>query len=662
MELARRLSPGRPWPLGARFDGQGVNFALFSAHASRVELVAMIGDEQHEFALERQTDGVWHGYLPGGCPRLRYAYRVFGSPQRAIGDRFDPSRLLLDPCARRLTGEFSWAAATDRSSAYGLLCAVCDDTAPPFDWGGDRRPLTPWDDSVLYEIHVRGASMRHPEVPEPLRGTYLGLASPAMIAHYRRLGITALNLLPVQQHIDEARLAAAGLSNYWGYNPINFFAAEPRYARDPARAMDEFRAMVRELHRHDIEVILDVVFNHTAEVDAEGPTLSWRGIDNRVYYRLGNGGRYENHSGCGNSLKLGEPRVLQQVMDALRYWVNEGHVDGFRFDLATTLTRDSAFLDTIAQEPALQGIKLIAEPWDVGPDGYRLGRFPAGWSEWNDRFRDQVRGFWLTRDFGTNALAQRLAGSSEAFRHRGRAPQAGINFIAAHDGFTLTDLTRYRDKHNEANGEHNRDGHAVNFSNNCGCEGDSADPAIVHRRDRVTRALLASLFLAQGVPMLQAGDEFGRSQQGNNNAYCHDSELTWLDWATAQHTRLDYVARLIELRRRLSPLRRRRWLTGEIDGRGEIDCRWLHPEGHEMGVSDWHDPALHAFGFELADDDNLERILCLFNRDAEGRAFALPPGLWIRRFDSTDESATGIEGQGQCELAGEAVQVWGRLP
>jgi glycogen operon protein len=482
-----------------------------------------------------------------------------------------------------------------------------------------------------------------------------------MIAHLQHLGVTAVNLLPVQHFLDEERLVRGGRSNYWGYNTLAFFAPEPRYAArlDGQSALAEFRAMVRTFHANGIEVILDVVFNHTAETDENGPTLSFRGIDNACYYRLPHDNRagYENFTGCGNTFNLAHPRVLQLVMDALRYWVGEIHVDGFRFDLAATLIRDSALLAAIGQDPLLSRVKLIAEPWDLGPEGYRLGRFPLGWSEWNDRFRDDVRAFWLTGETGPAALAQRLAGSSEIFRDRrhasGRAPQASLNFITAHDGFTLRDLLSYQHKHNELNGEDNRDGHDHNHAWNCGYEGEPecADPAVLELRRRLQRALLATLFIAQGVPMLQGGDELGRTQGGNNNAYCQDNALTWLNWAQAGLGEFSewpggfelsgFVAGLIALRRCFPQLRRRAWLSGAQNANGQPDVLWWHPGGHEMQIADWQSPVLGAFGLQLAPLNNKgtePSLLCLINRNAAPANFHLPTGHWRQICDSSADS------------------------
>ena len=641
VSVAAGLKEGQPWPLGAHWDGTGVNFTLFSAHAERVELCIFEGDTMHTLPLPKCTDQVWHGYLAGAEPGLCYAFRVHGPS--APGHRFDPRRLLLDPYARELTGNFSYEPHP--GSANGLKACVVNEA---FDWGSDAPPAIPWADSVLYEIHVKGATQQHHEVPKDLRGTYAGLASPAMLAHFKRLGITAVNLLPVHGFIDEERLVNMGLTNYWGYNTLAFFAPEPRYAARTGgqSVISEFRSMVRSLHAAGIEVILDVVFNHTAETDETGPTVSFRGIDNSSHYRLPafDLNSYENFSGCGNTLNLAHPRVLQMVMDALRYWVGEMHVDGFRFDLAAALTRDSGFLAAVRQDPLLAQVKLIAEPWDLGPDGYHLGRFPPGWSEWNDRFRDVARAFWLTGEAEPAVMAQRLAGSSEIFRYSGRAPQAGVNFITAHDGFTLRDLVSYQHKHNDLNGENNRDGHGHNLSWNCGEEGESQDLIVLQRRHHLQRALLATLFVAQGVPMLQGGDELGRTQSGNNNAYCQDNELTWLDWPHANTSLIDFTAGLISLRKRFSQLRRRAWLTGQTNERGQRDIVWWHPGGREMTDNDWHSPPRGALGLVLAPEDtgssdtNSETLLVLINRDSDAQTFHLPQGSWRQICDSSSET------------------------
>jgi glycogen debranching enzyme GlgX len=658
------LHDGRPWPLGAHWDGAGVNFTLFSANATAVELCIFAGGKMHTRSLPKCTDQVWHGYFPGAAPGLRYAFRVHGND--LPGNRFDPRRLLLDPYAREVSGDFSYTALP--AAANGLTSCVVDES---FAWGDDAPPATAWADSVLYEIHVKGATAEHPGVPEALRGTYAGLAAPAMLDHFKRLGITAVNLLPVHFFLDEERLANSGLANYWGYNTLAFFAPEPRYAAgaDGQSVIAEFRSMVRSLHAAGLEVILDVVFNHSAETDEYGPTVSFRGIDNASYYRLpaDNRNAYENFSGCGNTLNLAHPRVLQLVMDALRYWVGEMHVDGFRFDLAAALTRDSGFLTAVRQDPMLAGVKLIAEPWDLGPDGYHLGRFPAGWGEWNDRFRDLTRAFWLTGEAGPAAMAQRLAGSSEIFRHSGRAPQAGINFITAHDGFTLRDLVSYQVKHNELNGEGNRDGHGHNLSWNCGEEGESDDPAVRARRHQLQRALLTTLFVAQGVPMLQGGDELGRTQSGNNNAYCQDNALTWLGWSQADHDLIDFTAGLIGLRQRFAQLRQTSWLSGERNASGQRDVVWWHPGGREMSDDDWHTLPRGVLAFSLAPADReatagnstiSETLLVLINRDADAQTFCLPPGPWRQICDSSSATPFALLARdGSSFLAARSVQL-----
>ena len=666
LSTASALQDGRPWPLGAHWNGAGVNFALFSAHAERVEVCVWEGDAPRTLALPACTDQVWHGFLPGAAPGLCYAYRVYGPS--GPGHRFDPRRLLVDPYARELTGAFSW----DRMlpPEQGLRSRV---VAPTFNWGNDVSPSTPWEDTVLYEIHVKGATQLHPGVPENVRGTYAGLASPAMVAHLRRLGVTAVKLLPIHGFLDERHLVQRGLTNYWGYNTLSFFAPEARYASrsDDQSPINEFRSMVRSLHAAGIEVILDVVFNHTAETDEFGPTLSFRGIDNASYYRLksDNPALYENHSGCGNTFNVAHPRVLQLVMDSLRYWVEEMHVDGFRFDLAAALTRDSAFLAAIAQDPLLSRVKLIAEPWDLGPDGYRLGRFPPGWREWNDRFRDDVRAFWLTGEVGVGALAQRIAGSSEIFRHHGRGATAGINFVTAHDGFTLRDLVSYRHKHNEMNGEGNRDGHGHNLSCNCGVEGESSDPHVQECRRRLQRALLATLFFGQGVPMLQGGDELGRTQSGNNNAYCQDNALTWLDWPKADEKLIGYTAGLIRLRRHFTQLKRNGWLSGKADASGQRDVVWWHPDGREMNGHDWHSSP-GTLGMLLApvqpryahpDEPPSATLLALFNRTTDTVTFNLPPGEWRLLCDShADEPFDEHTFDHQCPQAGRSVLLLAR--
>jgi isoamylase len=604
------LGPGSPEPLGATLTVDGVNFAVFSSTAERIELC--IFDESGEREIERvplpgRTRDVWHGFLPAPLGRagLLYGLRVHGPYDPARGLWHDPAKLLIDPYARALSGQFEWnealfarthddspAASTD-TARYTYRSRVIDGA---FDWGDDHPPAVPWRDTVVYELHVKGYTQLHPQVPAPLRGTYAGLAQSVVIDYLHRLGVTAVELLPVQSFIPEHALVERGLTNYWGYNPVAWFVPAPQYAHgDP---VSEFKTLVRALHAAGIEVILDVVFNHTAEGSELGPTLNLRGLDNRAYYRLGEDPHwYVNHTGCGNTLEIGHPATRRLVIDCLRYWVTDMHVDGFRFDLAPVLGRDdgqfrtdSAFFRDVRAEPDLRYVKLIAEPWDVGPDGYQLGRFPTGWAEWNDRYRDGVRSYWRGDRGALGQFAERFAGSSDIFRHHGRRPTASVNFVTCHDGFSLADLVSYERKHNEANLESNGDGHSNNLSWNCGIEGPSDDPAVIDLRERQMRNLLASLLLSQGVPMLQAGDEFGRTQHGNNNAYCQDNEISWLDWKLLQsHTRLVEFARiLIQIRMRASGLRRDTFLKGARRPDRQLkDVTWMHPSGREMTAADW---------------------------------------------------------------------------
>lgn len=659
------LKQGRPYPLGAHCDEHGVNFALFSEHATSVSLClfdALGHAELHRLVMPACSDGVWHGYLAGSPESLAsysYGYRVDGPqaisgttavvlPGTTInerGHRFDSAKLLIDPYSRALIGEFVWhpsheTADADNSEYTFKTPVIVDDS---FDWGRDRAPRIPLEDSILYEVHVKGFTATHPKVTPEGRGRFEGLCSDPAIAHLKRLGVTAVNLLPVHQALSESPLSARGLVNYWGYNTIGFFAPDRRFARaDPVR---EFKQMVKTLHAAGIEVILDVVYNHTAEGDHRGATLSFKGIDNDSYYhlRFGQPQFYENFTGTGNALDLSHPRVLQMVMDSLRYWVEVMHVDGFRFDLATTLARGThgfspraGFLDAVRQDPVLAGVKLIAEPWDVGFGGYQLGQFPAGWSEWNDRFRDTARSFWLQRSAGRGELASRLAGSSELFRRQGRAPNASVNFITAHDGFTLHDLVSYNHKHNEANGEDNRDGHSDNRSWNCGEEGPSTDPQVLATRERLKRALLATLLLSQGVPMLLGGDEMGRTQLGNNNAYCQDNAINWFDWERVDEALMMYTAQLISIRKRFAQLRRRDWLKGTLTSAGVRDVVWLNRMGEEMTVRQWQEAGRFAFGLILG---ALEReqsdLMILINGEPGDWTMTLPKGHWVPVLDST---------------------------
>jgi isoamylase len=655
-----RIEPGRSQPLGATYDGAGVNFALFAAHAERVELCLFDPAGTRELsriALPECTDHVWHGYLPDGRPGLVYGYRVHGPYDPENGHRCNAHKLLLDPYARAYVGTLRQTDANygyrvgharrdlsidRRDNAFAMpKCRVVDAAIARDD---DTRPRVPWADMIVCEAHVKGYTMMNAGVPEALRGTYAGFGHPASIAHLTRLGVTTVELLPVHEFVDERTLIQNGLVNYWGYNSIGFFAPAARYAggRDPHV---EFRAMVKRLHAAGIEVILDVVYNHTGEGDEHGPTLSFRGIDNASYYRLvpGSARHYDDVTGCGNTLNLGHPRVLQLVMDSLRYWVETMRVDGFRFDLATALARGPAgfdpgatFLDTLRQDPVLAGVKLIAEPWDLAT--YATGRFPAGVAEWNDKYRDALRGFWLIRATRVGDLAQRIAGSSDLFRHDGRRPQAGINFVTAHDGFPLADLSAYTQKHNEANGQDNRDGTSDNRSTNCGVEGPTQDPAIAAARQRRSRALLATLLASQGIPMLTAGDEIGRTQGGNNNAYCQDNPVSWIDWGAGDVSLASFVAALTRFRREQPALRRTRWFDGSPTGTDDPDITWLARDGTAMTREHWQDEANRCLGFVLGRANAAEdAIAVLINGSDEEVRFALPPppGLsWRRVLDS----------------------------
>ncbi|HLO78365.1 MAG TPA: glycogen debranching protein GlgX [Magnetospirillum sp.] len=659
MTSRRRIWPGSPYPLGATWDGHGVNFALFSAHAEKVELCLFDqrGREVERIALPEYTDEVWHGYLPDARPGLLYGYRVHGPYDPLHGHRFNPHKLLIDPYAKALSGTILWSdthfgfklgspkqdlVMDKRDNArFQAKCRVVD-TA--FTWGDDRRPNVPWSDTIVYETHVRGFTMRHPEVPPQFRGTFLGLGQPAVIDHLVKLGITSVELLPVQAYVDERHLTEKGLRNYWGYNPIAYFAPDSRYYG--ANPHGDFKTMVQRLHEAGIEVILDVVYNHTAEGNQLGPTLSFKGIDNASYYRLVPGSErwYENYSGCGNTLKLSHPRVLQMVTDSLRFWVEDMHVDGFRFDLAASLAREksgfdggSGFLDAVRQDPVLSRVKLIAEPWDIGGDGYRLGGFPPGWSEWNGHYRDTVRRFWRGDGGLIGDVASRLTGSSDMFGWGGRRPWASMNFVTCHDGFTLADLVSYNGKHNEANGEGNRDGTDANYSWNCGHEGATKDKRIHGLRRQQMRNLLATLFLSQGVPMLLAGDEFARSQGGNNNAYCQDNDVGWIDWNNIDTDTLEFVRALIRLRRDHPVFRRPRFFDGRrVPGSTLKDITWVTPEGREMTNSDWTLPYARSLGFILGGESCVvdsrtgreetdDTFMVLFNAYTEIIFYTLPP-------------------------------------
>jgi glycogen debranching enzyme GlgX len=667
MDGLTAMRAGRAWPLGAHWDGQGVNFAVFSAHAQAIELCLYDDDghaERARMRLPGRTQDIWHGYLPEAAPGLVYGLRAHGPWWPDRGHRFNPNKLLLDPYAREIVGAFewrdehfgadlAWAGHMDMADngPHALKARV---VADDFAWHGDRHLHTPLADTVLYELHVKGFTKLHPDVPEPLRGTYAGLASDAAVAHLQRLGITAVSLLPVHQHIDEQRLAQVGLVNYWGYNTIGFFCPEPGLAASAAeggRAVrDEFRATVRRLHAAGIEVILDVVYNHTAEGDETGPTLSWRGLDNASCYRLPPEARarYDNLTGCGNTLDLRQPRMLQMVMDSLRYWAGEMHVDGFRFDLATVLGRGDqgfdrrhAFFSAIAQDPLLSTLKMIAEPWDLGPGGYQLGGFPAGWLEWNDRFRDTTRAFWIENKDSRGDLALRLCASSDLFQPGGRAPGESVNYVVSHDGFTLADLVSYARRHNEANGEDNRDGHGENHSANFGVEGPTDDPQILATRARVRRALLATLLLSQGTPMLAAGDESGRSQRGNNNAYCQDDATSWLAWPPADEAQLELTCRLVALRRAAGVFSTH-WHDGLPDRHGLPDLTWLRADGQAMQPEDWQQSDRYVLGCLVGKPARARApMLILMNAGPRDARLPLPGGTWQTALHTADAREHG---------------------
>nr|WP_082664932.1 glycogen debranching protein GlgX [Burkholderia ambifaria] len=663
MQVADILTPGVPYPLGAHWDGCGVNFALVAPHAEAVELCLFDPEgcrEHMRMAMPGRTHGVWHGYLETAEPGLVYGYRVAGPHAPDAGHRFNPDKVLLDPYARSVVGRyrgepaFLGACATDASRAdpldNGAIALKARVVHEPYSWGSDAPPRVPLAETVLYEMHVKGFTQLHPDVPKRMRGSYAGVASAASLDYLQSLGITTVSLLPVHHRADESRLQHAGLSNYWGYSSIAFFAPESRYwsGRAGTTPISEFRDMVKALHARGIEVVLDVVYNHTAETDEHGPTLSLRGIDNALYYRLrpDNQALYENWTGCGNSLDLSEPRVLQLVMDSLRYWVTDMHVDGFRFDLAPLLGRGArdfsthaALFAAIRQDPVLARVKLIAEPWDLGPDGYQLGHFPDEWLEWNDCYRDAMRDFWLRGNTSLGEFATRFAGSSDLFRYGTRVPGASVNFITAHDGFTLQDLVSYDLKHNEANGEGNRDGHAHNFSWNCGVEGPTDDATVRTLRARLKRALLATLVFSQGTPMLLAGDEIGHTQHGNNNGYCQDNATSWLDWAHGDHALAEYVGTLLALRKRFGALRHPTWYDGAPRVDGTPDLAWLKPDGTSMAAPDWADRTRRSVGIRLAGADDGDSCLLLVNAAAEPVEFRLPPGAWRALLNSAEPAA-----------------------
>ena len=684
-----RIWPGSPRPLGATWDGEGVNFALFSQHATGVDLClfdyAESATESLRIPLTERTNRIWHCYLPDVRPGQLYGFRVHGPYAPAQGHRFNAHKLVLDPYAKAISGTIDWADAvfgytigaddatmsTSDSARHMPKCVVVDQA---FTWGDDRPPQIPWSRTLIYECHVKGTTMLHPGVPEELRGKYLGLCSDPILEHLLELGVTAIELLPVQHFATERRLRELGLANYWGYNTIGFFAPDPRYAITTlGQQVNEFKTMVKAFHRVGIEVILDVVYNHTGEGNHLGPTLCFRGIDNASYYRLvPNDPRYYyDFTGCGNSWNVLNPRALQLVLDSLRYWVTDMHVDGFRFDLAPTLARDpfefdgfARFFSTVQQDPVLSTVKLIAEPWDVGPGGYRLGAFPPGWAEWNGRYRDCVRRFWRGDEGQVPELASRLSGSSDIFQGSDRGPYASINFVTCHDGYTLEDLVSYERKHNEANGEHNRDGADDNWSRNWGIEGETAAAPVGRLRDRMKRNYIATLAFSQGVPMLSHGDEVGRTQRGNNNAYCQDNEISWVDWKLDGRTQefLDFTRHVFRICRENPVFRRRRFFEDKKreDGRGQ-DVSWLRPDGREMSIEDWQNGRNRVLGMMVhgdASDDVDERgrpnrgktLLLLLNASNRARHFVLPRvtelGHWHELVNTAQPTHRVPKGQG----------------
>jgi glycogen operon protein len=694
-----RLWPGLPYPLGPTWDGSGTNFALFSAHAEKVELCLFddAGEKENgRVALPEYTHEVWHGYLPDVRPGQRYGYRVYGPYEPEAGHRFNPHKLLIDPYAKSLVGEIRWDDALfgyrvgddkadlsfdERDSApFMPKCQVID---PAFTWGRERPPQRPWHETIIYELHVKGFTMRRADVPEEMRGTFAGLSTASVVQYLQELGVTAVELMPVHAFVHDRHLIQRGLRNYWGYNSMGYFAPHQDYASS-LQADREFKTMVKALHSAGIEVILDVVYNHTAEGNHLGPTLSFRGIDNAAYYRLVHDDPryYMDYTGCGNTLNMLHPRVLQMIMDSLRYWITEMHVDGFRFDLAAALARElhevdrlGAFFDIIHQDPVISQVKLIAEPWDLGEGGYQVGRFPVGWTEWNGKYRDVIRDYWKGEGGLIGEFAYRVAGSSDLYEHSGRRPYASVNFVTAHDGFTLRDLVSYNEKHNEANKDDNRDGENHNRSWNCGVEGPTDDPEIRALRLRQSRNLLTSLLLSQGVPMLLAGDERGHSQQGNNNAYCQDNELTWLSWEIGEEDAqlLEFVRRLIRLRREHRVFRRRKFFQNRaIRGENVRDIVWLDPAGTQMSDEQWRDGFARSLGVFLSGrglDERDERgrtivdndFLVLVNAHYETVEFKLPAqpedARWVLRIDTTNAA---FEKQERAFAPGDSYAVQGR--
>ena len=691
---APEVWPGEAYPLGATFDGTGTNFALFTESAERVEL-CLFDDEDAETRVElTEVDGyVWHAYLPNVQPGQRYGYRVHGPYEPERGLRHNPNKLLLDPYAKATSGEIAWGQPLHSYNFGDPLSRNDDDSAPNmvkgvvinpfFDWTGDRYPRTPYNESIIYEAHVKGLTQTHPDVPEALRGTYAGLAHPSIIAHLQKIGITAIELMPVHQFVHDAPLQEKGLRNYWGYNTLSFFAPHADYAAsgEGGQQVQEFKAMVKAMHAAGIEVILDVVYNHTAEGNHMGPTLSWRGIDNQAYYRLVEDDQqfYMDYTGTGNSLNVAHPHSLQMIMDSLRYWVTEMHVDGFRFDLASTLAREfydvdrlSTFFELVQQDPVISQVKLIAEPWDIGPGGYQVGNFPPQWTEWNGKYRDEVRDFWRGEPTALGEFASRLAGSADLYEHSGRRPVASINFVTAHDGFTLRDLVSYNEKHNEANGEDGNDGESHNRSYNYGVEGPTDDPAILNIRARQQRNFLATLLLSQGVPMILHGDELGRTQHGNNNTYAQDSEISWIDWSSIDQPLIEFTAAVTRLRHDHPTFRRKRFFTGKTvrTGNGERlnDIVWLGSDGSPMEDGDWDAAAgekslgmylnghgiagLGARGEQIIDNHFL--IYC--NASEEERELTLPPTEYAEAWDVLIDTGAHELREGRIE-AGEVARI-----
>lgn len=626
------LLEGRPEPSGASYDGKGINFTLFSHFAERVELCLFDAEgNETRYDLPARSGDIWHGYLPAATPGQLYGYRVHGPWQPQQGHRFNPAKLLVDPCAREVIGEVTddprfqcgieEPDGEDSAAIAPKSVVIIDD----FDWGDDQPPRVPWGSTVIYEAHVRGLTKLHPDIPEEIRGTYAALGHPVMIDYFQRLGITALELLPVAYFASEPRLLRLGLTNYWGYNPLATYALDARYASgvDQLHPLNEFQQAVKALHSAGIEVILDVVFNHTAELEETGPTLSKRGVDNKSYYWLSDEGEYQNWTGCGNTLNISHPEVMQWTLECLRYWVEVCHVDGFRFDLATVMGRSpdydpqAVMFEALRADPLLSQVKLIAEPWDVGPGGYQVGNFPEPFAEWNDHFRDAMRRFWMYGDISNGEFARRFAGSSDVFQQRGRLPSASINLVTAHDGFTLRDVVSFERKHNQANGEDNRDGSNNNYSHNHGVEGLKAPLTVIEHRRNSVHALLTSLLLAQGTPMLLAGDEHGHSQHGNNNAYCQDNQLTWLDWQDNDSGLFDFTAALIHLRRRIPALQQDSWWQ-----EGDGNVQWLNADGQPLSSEQWEQD-VHRMQILLSD-----RWLITINASEEVSDIVLPDGEW----------------------------------